>query len=142
MNVSTPISIQELDRVHRISKDEEGKDRVILVKFATYRSRQRVFKERRCLRLNTRNVQAAANGDRNGYNNEKTTNSKIFINEDLCKVRSQLLYTARQAKKRREIADCWSFDGRIIIKDLKGSIKSISNLDELKNNLYINTNKH
>ena len=54
MKIWPPIQITEMDRVHRTAV--EGKTRQVLVKFATYRSRARVFWARSILKPGGRRV--------------------------------------------------------------------------------------
>ena len=79
----------DIDRSHRVSKptpqrpgrsstQDKPRPRVILVKFAKYNARQQLYEMRKDLR-----------------NSENETMKKLFVNEDLTKKRSQLLYDAR-----------------------------------------------
>ena len=57
----------------------------------------------------------------------------IFINEDLTKLRSKLLYDARTLVKSQPpcLQGAWSTDGRILVKDLRGKVHRVSSHDEL-----------
>lgn len=44
-----PISLADIDRLHRVGKPTHGKNRPVLVKFATYRARQAVYSYRMAL---------------------------------------------------------------------------------------------
>lgn len=112
------ISIGDIDRVHRVGRREmnnhsSSKPRAVLIKFATYRARNLVYKTRAALKQN------------------KFKNSSIFLNEDLTQCKATLLYKARQLKKKNIIADCWSYDGRILIKNSHGIIKTIKEEKDL-----------
>lgn len=118
MKLDPPLQLEEIDRTHRIglkSKATKERPRQVIVKFATYKTRQRVFKQK---------------------NNLKTFNSKeqppIFVNEDLTKIRSLLLFEARKMKKHGTIKDCWSFDGNILVKNNGGKIIQITNESSLR----------
>lgn len=50
MGITPPVQYTDLDRVHRVGKPRSTGPRGMLVKFATYRSRQRVFAARDSLR--------------------------------------------------------------------------------------------
>ena len=50
---------------------------------------------------------------------------KIWINEDLTKKRSTLLWEFRKLKKNKKITDCWSFDGHIKVKDRFNRVISV-----------------
>ena len=116
---------EHIDRVHRVGPRREGvSSRPILVKFATYRTRQLVYKKRSRLKL--RNNTEAEEGDQNGRPNP------IYINEDLTKYRSNLLWKARVKKKDKMINDCWSYDGNILIKDSKNKITTVHSLQDLE----------
>ena len=92
------IQLTDVDRVHRIGKkDQDGKCRPILVKFTSYRARDAVFRAKSRLK--------------------KDQTRKIFINEDLTKARSTVFYKARQMRKAKQVADCWTFDGKILLKN-------------------------
>ena len=49
MAVTPPLAIEEIDRIHRVGKQDGGRPRPILIKFATYRSQRRVISERKFL---------------------------------------------------------------------------------------------
>lgn len=57
----------------------------------------------------------------------------VFVNEDLTRKRSNILYQARKLKKAGAIIDCWSIDGRIAIKDKRNVIVPIHKLSDLPN---------
>ena len=88
----------------------------MIVKFATYRARNRVFRAKAQLRQS--DVQ------------------NIFINEDLTRERSELFYKARRMKKTRQIMDCWTSDGKILLKTNQGAVKSVVSLEELEQTVH------
>ena len=47
MKIEPLVQSHELDRVHRVGRFQELKTRAVLVKFATYASRHRVYSKRR-----------------------------------------------------------------------------------------------
>lgn len=108
MAVSPPITLDHIDRLHRVGKKGTGKARQIIVKFTSYRHRARVMAKRRELR-----------------------GSDIFVNEDLTRKRSQIMWHCRAEKRQHKLQDCWSFDGRISVKDLRGKVHSITKLENL-----------
>ena len=121
MQVEPPITMEDIDRVHRISKKKmtltpstsdssspsinDPKPRPIIIKFATYRARHRVISKKR-------NLQG----------------TEIFLNEDLTQARSTLLYKARVMKRQKCITDVWTYDGAIVIKDKDKRIKTAHSL--------------
>ena len=97
-----------IDRAHRLGAKGKGKDRNIIVKFTSYQARQKVFEARKKLRTH----------------NEKSSKA-IYINEDLTQKRAKLLYQARELKKEGKIKDCWTHDGRIIVKNNVSKIETV-----------------
>ncbi|XP_052241446.1 uncharacterized protein LOC127851662 [Dreissena polymorpha] len=91
------VCINEIDRSHRTGKRGGRKPRPIIVKFTSYRAKQKMYTKRRDL---------------------KTCSGleHIFINEDLTHHRSQLLFVARGLAKSKNIQGAWSSDGNILIK--------------------------
>ena len=114
MDVQDKINMQNIDRVHRIGQikttNTSNRPRQIIVKFKDYSSKDTVMKNRKLLRA---------------------TRPDVYISEDLTQMRSRLLYVARTIKRERKIQDCWSYDGRITIKDLNGKIRSINTESDL-----------
>lgn len=70
--IGANIAVSEIDRSHRVGKPGPGKSMDILVKFVSYRSRQKIYTLRSLLK------------DK-GY-------PKTFVNEDMTKRRSFILY--------------------------------------------------
>ena len=100
-----------INRMHRVGKHVPGgRPRQIIVQFTNYSSKKKVIKSGKELR---------------------TKHPKVFINEDLTRLRSQLLYQARKLKKAGKITDTWSFDGKILVKDRQNKIKHIQKAEEL-----------
>lgn len=117
MKITPPIVSNNIERIHRIGtsngKQPNNKPRTVLVKFNNYSARQKIFSQRSQLRKNERGAE-------------------IYINEDLTKARSNLLWHARKEKRDRKINDCWTFDGNLMIKTKVNKILRINNIHELK----------
>ncbi|ELU08188.1 hypothetical protein CAPTEDRAFT_202886 [Capitella teleta] len=112
LEVNPPISIMDIDRVHRVGRRNPDRPRSVIVKFSTYRARQSVMKMKK---------------------NIKTRLPSTFLNEDLTKERSTFLYKARQMKRQKQITDCWTHDGAIVFKDNNGKIHSGRTLWDCEN---------
>ena len=95
--VGACISIDDIDRSHRVGKLKAGKTRDIIIKFATYRARQKFYTKRTMLK--------------------DAGHAGVFLNEDLTKQRMNLLYKARMKVKSKCLKGAWSADGTILIKD-------------------------
>ena len=96
-DIDVDISISDIDRSHRVGKPRTDKPRDIIVKFATYRARRKMHKAR------------ATTKDRG--------RKGVFLNEDLTRARSRLLFNARNLVKSHRIRSAWSSDGTILIRD-------------------------
>ena len=114
LQVSPPVTCESIDRVHRTGKRSKEKVRPILVKFTSYGVRDQVIRSRKKLKPADSNIKQT-----------------LFINEDLTKQRADLLYRARQLKKDKAIQDCWSWDGRILIKNNIAKIIQIRSTNDL-----------
>ena len=115
----------QIDRMHRVGKKIADRPRPILVKFATYRARDKVMRSRRALKdiSQSRTEDGGTQGQ---------VQSRIFINEDLTKLRSNLLYHARQLKKQKKLQDCWTWDGVVLIKNNVAKIIPVRCLADLQ----------
>ena len=60
-----------------------------------------------------------------------TDQHQVFVNEDLTQRRAALAAATRQLKRNKAIADCWTYNGKIVIKTLANAIKIISTQAEL-----------
>ena len=142
MAIDGAVLPEDLDRVHRVGKPEAGKDRQMLVKFATYRARRRVFSAKR--RLNPRHRDwtmlrpelqpetevVESNGGAGA--DQRREHSKVYITEDLTRSRANLLFQARKAKRDSgRITGCWSHDGQVLVKDLANKVIPINSVLEL-----------
>ena len=110
-----PLTLADVNVAHRVGQrgsasEPQTRPRPIIVQFKCYASKVSVMRSRKQLR---------------------ETMPDIYINEDLTRARATLLYKARKAKREKGVADCWSFDGRIIIKDVRGKVHTIVNEVEL-----------
>ena len=116
MELDPPLVIDEIDRLHRVGQQKEGVNRAVLIKFATYRSRRRVFSEKKKLKVSTTGSAAP----------------KLFLNEDLTRHRAELLWEARKMKLAGRIKDAWSADGRLLLKNNRGVIVPFKSIDDLQ----------
>ena len=106
---------------HRVGKPGQLTiPRQIIVKFATRNIRERVFKARTELK-NVNNAE------------ENRDKPKIYLNEDLTKLRADLAKKARSLKTARKILDTWTMYGKILVKDNFNQVKVITKAEELLN---------
>lgn len=90
----------DIDRSHRLGKKnpESVNPRPIAVKFVNYRLKELIYSNKRYLRAG------------------------LYINESLTKERAKLFYKARQLKKNDLIADTWTRDGLIFVKNSDNTV--------------------
>ena len=101
------LTINDIDRIHRVGKAVIGfrnKSSDIIVKFVSYRMRAKFYKAR-VLSKNR------------GYKG-------VFINEDLTKSRSLLMYEARRRVKSKQLKSAWSSDGSMLVRLYDGDLTS------------------
>ncbi|MCG8048365.1 MAG: Mis12 domain-containing protein [Candidatus Thiodiazotropha endolucinida] len=112
-DIGADIQLPDIDRSHRLGDRTKArsKPRDIIVKFATYRSRQNFYKKRTVLK--------------------QKGHTGVFVNEDLTKLRSSQLYSARKLVKSDMIKGAWSSDGNILIKDKSDKVHRVSAPDDL-----------
>lgn len=112
-DIGCDLQVHEIDRSHRVGKPGENRTRPreIIVKFTSYRARQKLYKMRVALKDH-------------GYQG-------TFLNEDLTQYRSKLLYEARKVVKAERAKGAWSSDGNILIKDFGDAIHRLSTANDL-----------
>ena len=121
IKVDPPITTNEIDRLHRVGPTRNGSVRPVLVKFATYRTKNKVMRNRRNLKPSS---SAISKG-------KDSVQQKIFVNEDLTKKRVNLLWQARQLKRNGKLQDCWTWDGSVLVKNNVAKIIPVSSCAEL-----------
>ncbi len=105
------LDVNEIDRSHRVGKksNEPGKKpRPIIVKLATYRSRQKLIRNRR-----------------------KLNGTGITIKEDLTRTNQTLL---EQVSRTDKVLSSWTTDGRILVLmklNGKETIRQVTKLEDL-----------
>ena len=104
------VDIKDIDRSHRVGIKADGRNRAILVKCTSYRAK-RAFMEKK-----------------------QDLEDDLFFNDDLTKLRSNLLYKARKTFKADRLNGAWSYNGKVYVKDAKDEkheVKSESAIDRL-----------
>ena len=93
--------------------DEHGRlrKRAVIVRFRSEAVRDEVFRARARTRLK----------DHNRQNNDDL----VHVNEDPMAKRAMLAYRMRQLKRQKQVADCWTYAGRVLVKTNNGIVKEI-----------------
>jgi hypothetical protein len=117
------LTIDEIDRSHRLGPRSQSslKPRDIIVKFVSYRSRQKLY-----------NVRSQAKGSVNYRRN--------YINEALTKHRSELFFDARKLVRDKLVESAWTHDGTILVRDRARVIHRVETYEQL-NKLRSNANR-
>ena len=118
MQLEPPISLDQIERSHRLGRvtPDQRRPRTLIVRFRSERSRDTVYKAR---------------GQLKEFNHRSDPVKRIFVNEDLTSRRANIAFETRKLKKEKKIADCWTFNGRILIKSNRGQIEEISSLGDM-----------
>lgn len=105
-DLGVDVALDDIERSHRVGRPRAtGRPRDIIVKFASYRVRRRVYGVR---------IQTKVKGFMG-----------VFINEDLTKPRIQLLRKARIMVKASLMKSSWSSDGTILVRDHADAVHRI-----------------
>ena len=112
-DIDADIQLTEIDRSHRLGdpRKARSKPRDIIVKFSTYRNRLTFYKQRTLLK--------------------ERGHTGVFVNEDLTKFRSGLLYDARRLTKVSLVKGAWSSDGNVLVKDNDEKVHRVSVISDL-----------
>lgn len=96
--IGVDVAPGDISNSHRLPSWSSAKTcHDIVVRFVSFRKRCEFFGKR----LNLK---------------KSKTFKNVFVNDHLTPQRQKILYECRQAKKRKELMDAWSYDGKIFIK--------------------------
>ena len=119
MKLKPPVTAEQIDRVHRTGPAKEGTTRAVLVKFATYRTRHHVYVNKKLLK------------PKSTPGTSPPKSAPVFINEDLTRLRANILWKARKLKADGKIKGCWSSDGTIIILNSREKVVAVHSEKDL-----------
>ena len=57
---------------------------------------------------------------------------EIYLNEDLAKRRATLLWETRKLVRAKKLKGSWSFDGRILIENRYGRIRTVNSCKDIQ----------
>ena len=121
IGMNPPVELHQLERSHRLGRKNDGPGRLrtrpIIVRFTKEKIRDDVYRARTRLKVH----------------NHEHKERQIFVNEDLTSRRSKLAYETRQMKSSKKITDCWTYNGKVLVKDLSSRIKEITCPRDLQN---------
>ena len=118
MLLRPPLTDVDIERCHRLGRQTDlTRPRTMIVRFRSEKLRDTVFNARGQLKTSNKSKEPA---------------QRVYFNEDLTKGRSLMAYETRQLRASKKIADCWTYNGHVVIKDNNNAIKRINSLEELK----------
>ena len=111
MKLIPPLQAHDIARSHRIGGPREGgHPRPIIVRFSSDKAaRDAVYRARSGLKTYNRQHREAP----------------VFVNNDLTTRREKLAFDCRTLKKENKIADTWTYNGKVVIKNLTGKIMEV-----------------
>ena len=118
MELDPPLHREDISISHRLPKPRGAparEPRSIIVRFISKEERNRVISNRKELKK---------------HNQEN--DARIYINEDLTAFRSKLFSMVRRLQKRQYFSQCWTYNGKIKVKDTHGHVRSISCYEDIK----------
>ena len=135
-SVGVDLTDDAIDRSDRVGKKSATatRNRPILVRLTSYRHKEALMKARRALKqIDGGKIVPSADWPplaRNSGSSATPASRKIFINEDLTRIRAHVAAKARQLERDQRISDAWTRDGFIFIKKNNSSYK-IATMREL-----------
>ena len=110
MKLTPPLQAHDIARSHRLRAPRDGGcPRPIIVRFSSDKACEAVYRARSCLK--TYNIQHRE--------------APVFVNDDLTTRRAKLAFDCRTLKKEKKIADTWTYNGKVVIKNLTGKIMEV-----------------
>ena len=119
LQLDPPLQPSDIEVSLRLKKPRKAKPtepRPIIVRFRSKAERYRVISNRKNLRPSN-----------------DTKDIKVYINEDLTTARAKLFSTVRLLFRQKHFTQVWTYNGCIKVKDLRGTLKSINSIDDVKN---------
>ena len=108
-DIDSDVQLSEIDRSHRVGNPTKPrlKPRHIIIKFATYRSRQKFYRQRTLLK--------------------ERGHQGVVVNEDLTSQK----FEARNLAKVNLVQGDWSSDGNILVKDNEAVVHRFNTISDL-----------
>lgn len=107
---------RDISACHRLKKKPDGAPPPIIVRFVSRKVRAAVLGARNKLRVR---------------NSDPSRPSRVYINEHLTVVASNIFAAARSLVNHKQIKQAWSFSGRIYIRTLDDNVKLITKKADL-----------
>ena len=142
LQMNVDLTENDIEKIHRVGQIKTGRPRNVIVKMKSYEMKTKLLKAKKNLRRSSEDMKnerianemdpEIQNDDEDDNEDETEDYSTVYMNEDLTKFRAHLLWMARQLKTKYCISDCWSYNGKIMIKDKSNHIKQIKKESDLE----------
>jgi len=124
------LNYSHIGRTHRVgpplritdSKSKPSRPRDIIIRFISYRNRDLVFRNKKNLKT---------------HNQSQPPEHRLYVNEALTKRRANLFKKTRDLLRDRKVKNCWTHDGKILVKSLSDRTIHISHDTDLEQFLKI-----
>ncbi len=105
------IAAHDIVRSHRVGRkgDDKATPRDVIASFTTHNTKSAIMR-----------------------NGRKLKGSRIYINEDMTRIRGKIAWEARQLRRDGKLIDTWTRDGIIFVKKSENNVKSFTAITALK----------
>ncbi|KAL8615742.1 hypothetical protein ACOMHN_040237 [Nucella lapillus] len=123
-----------IDRSHRVGR--QGTDRAVLVKFTSYKYKQAFLKARSGLsKVDGKKLFPALDWPTAPVSGSQRSAGpsarRLYVNEDLTRIRADVARRARALKKAGKISDTWCRDGITFVKK-GGEVLKLTRLSQIE----------
>ena len=105
------IDAHDIVRSHRVGRtgDDKATPRDVIASFTSHNTKSAIMR-----------------------NGRKLKGSRIFINEDMTRIRGKIAWEARQLRRDGKLIDTWTRDGIIFVKKTENNVKSFTAVNAWK----------
>jgi len=143
IDISTAIGAslkkEMIDRSHRVGpKSQDSRPRAIIVKLVSFRAKQALTMNRKQLakiggaQIFPKLTWPKPPSGWDGQRGNRQYQHRIFINEDLTKIRSEAAAKARGLKRDEKLKEVWIRGGSVCVRDLSDGVHVCNRLRDLE----------
>ena len=120
------LNYSHIGRTHRVgpppTTSTKNRPRDIIIRFISYRDRDLVFRNKKNLK---------------SFNECQSPDRRLYVNEALTQRRASLYKKTRDLFRNKKIKNCWTHDGKILVKSLAEKTVQITDEKDLEQFLKI-----
>jgi len=120
------LNYSQIGRTHRVgpppTTSTKNRPRDIIIRFISYRDRDLVFRNKKNLK---------------SVNERQSPDRRLYVNEALTQRRASLYKKTRDLFRNKKIKNCWTHDGKILVKSLAEKTVQITDEKDLEQFLKI-----